>query len=268
MLNSIKKLIFGLFFVTSPLLARVNPITLNEKNSIVLRGQINDQSVAKISYEILRHDLDEFYLYISSPGGSVFAGMQLINIIKNSGKKIHCIASVAASMAFVILQACETRYIMESSILMQHVASYGVKGNAPNNMSMVKFIEGALLDIDRMQASRIGMSVNDFRKKTRNDWWFFGANAVKEKVADKIASVTCDKDLTNSTYTENIRFAFFSFDVTWSKCPLIEEPLEIKTSNTSPKKNIETDKDEKIYNSFLKTIQTRNTINEMIRKRK
>jgi ATP-dependent Clp protease protease subunit len=265
MLSFFKKVIIGLSLVSSSLFAGGEQITLSERNVIVLRGEVNDQSVAKVSLDILKHESNEIYLYISSPGGSVFAGMQLINVLKGSGKKVHCIASVAASMAFIILQACDTRYVMESSILMQHVASYSVRGNAPNNVSMVKFLEGMLLDIDRMQAKRLGMEVNEFRKKTRDDWWLFGNNAVREKAADKVAKVMCDKSLSTQTYVEKVRSFIFLYDVTWSKCPLIEDPVEIKVSEFSPRRTIETKQDQNIFNAFLKSLYTRQAILEMMR---
>jgi hypothetical protein len=178
----------------------------------------------------------------------------------SSGKTINCIANTAASMAFVILQACTNRYVLESSILMQHVAFYRIKGDAPNNLSFVKFLEEMLFNVDKFQAKRLGISVKEFRAKIRDDWWFLGVSAIREKAADKMVSVICSLDLANKTYTETIRFFNFTFDVTWSSCPLIEEPIEVKINNFSIKKEIVTEKDIKVYNAFLDTLSSRQVL--------
>lgn len=223
----LKKLLAFLFLASAP--AYAADITLDVGNVITLRGEINEESVARVSNEILESDKSELYLYIASPGGNIIAGQQLTEVIKHSGKKVKCIASIAASMAFVTLQTCAERYVMDDSIIMQHVASYGLQGQDPNNWSMVRFIRQIIRQLDQEQATRLGLSVPEFKKKTRNDWWLVGREAVDAKAADKLVTVTCTTALTKKRTTMELRGFFVSQKVEFSGCPLVEYPVKVNT---------------------------------------
>ena len=64
-------------------------------------------------------------VYIDSPGGSVLAGVKIIDQIEKY--QMSCIASKAISMGFVIFQSCHNRLVTSSSQLMQHQISFGIK---------------------------------------------------------------------------------------------------------------------------------------------
>jgi len=201
---------------------------LDSNNTIVLRGEVSEESVGKVALALMTTNSNEVNMFISSPGGSVIAGARLISIMRASKKKITCVVSFAASMAFVITQACDVRVVTDSSILMQHVASYGLSANRePNNQSMVKFFGDMTKELDQMQADRVGLSYTDFKAKTISDWWLYGKNAVTEKAADSVANATCSASLANQRIVENIDLVFIKLKAVFSACPLIEAPLEI-----------------------------------------
>jgi len=226
-LKFIKSAVIGLTAMFSVVSFGAPKVVLTEKNLVVLRGSVTSESVAKISHQILSSPEKELYLYISSPGGSVIAGQSLIYAIQTSGKKIHCVVSVGISMAFSITQGCTTRLVMPHSIMMQHVASYGLEGQDPNNRTFLKFLTDMLEEMDKAQAERLGLSLKVFKEKTRDDWWLYGTSAVKNKAADSVAEVSCSRELAQKTYREKIRVFVFSVDVEWSACPLIEGPLKV-----------------------------------------
>jgi len=58
--------------------------------------------------------------------------IDLINTLKKSGINVSCISDFSASMAFIILQSCQRRLAMVSSVLMQHQMSIGLEGNIEN----------------------------------------------------------------------------------------------------------------------------------------
>lgn len=209
-------------------------VVLSGKNLVVIKGEIDDESVAVAASQLLESDSKEVTIYISSPGGSIVAGNSLISIMKGSGKKTRCIASEAVSMAFVIFQACDERLVLENSIVMQHEASYGLKGQAPNNRSMLNFIESMLKSMDKAQADRIGLSYAEFKSRTRNDWWLFGEAAVDENVADSLVSVTCSPELSKKHTKQTLRALFISAEVEWSGCPLVDGPLKVDVKTFTP----------------------------------
>ena len=238
-MRSVKKL-FGQYLARCILLLCVvlcaqkatadQKISLNEDNLVVLRGEVTSESVANVSKQILSSSKDELYLFISSPGGSIMAGQSLMYAISTSGKKINCIVSFGASMAFAIFQSCHKRYVLPHSVLMQHVASYGIQGQDPNNRSQLKLLTEVIDSLDSFQAKRLKMSVADFKSKTRDDWWLYGQSSVENKAADAVVAVSCSKELAQKTYKEKITVFIFAVNVEWSSCPLIESPLKVEAS--------------------------------------
>lgn len=229
------KMLKGLVIAASATFAIKAPATerveLNDSNLVVLRGEVSSASVAKVSHQILSNPNKEVVLYINSPGGSILAGAQLIYAMKSSGKSITCITSVGASMAFAITQACNKRLVMPHSILMQHVASYGLDGQDPNNRSMVKFLVDMIDELQEWQAKRIGISKKDFVAITRDDWWLYGQKAINANAADEMVEVTCSQSLSQRTIDETIRVFVFNVKVKWSGCPLVEAPLSVELDN-------------------------------------
>ena len=75
--------------------------------------------------------LDELNIYINSPGGSVFAGLAIYNMLKrNKAKKIVHVDGVAASMASVIAMVGDVINIPSNAFLMIHNPWTFAMGNA------------------------------------------------------------------------------------------------------------------------------------------
>jgi ATP-dependent protease ClpP protease subunit len=75
---------------------------------------------------------EDINLIINSPGGSVPAGMQVVESIavaKARGVTVRCAVTVlAASMAFSILNECSERYALNNSLLLFHPARAMIMG--------------------------------------------------------------------------------------------------------------------------------------------
>jgi ATP-dependent protease ClpP protease subunit len=219
----------------SSLLGNSNDLTLlTAKNTVVLRDSVNAESVARVSQDLLAKDAKTIYLYITSPGGVITEGLRLINVIEGlqrSGKSIICITDYAVSMAFSLLQTCSTRLIVDNAVLMQHQTSYST-GMAPalNQKNFSLFIDSVSTKLHYMDAKRLGLPLPEFLEKIRSDWWLFDKEIISAKAADRFTSVSCSKDLVASEYMETIRGPFGEVSLTWSSCPLIQQPVRISKS--------------------------------------
>ena len=91
-------------------------LELQNFNTVIIRTEITEESVDRTIKEIASVPGKEVVLYIYSPGGSVREGGRLIDFIRAVDKKVICVADIAASMAFAILQSCHERYAMRASI--------------------------------------------------------------------------------------------------------------------------------------------------------
>jgi len=206
-----------------------NSIVLSE-NTIVMRGEVNSSSVSKAISALMTAEGSTVNLFLSSPGGSVLDGAQLVQAIRSVNKKVVCVTDFSASMSFVILQACDERIVLESSILMQHVPSFGLRHQPqPNAIAFVEFLKQITTSIDKAQAARMELTLERFRQLTRDDYWLFGSEAVKAKAADRVAQAVCTAELTKKEEKETMSFfgGLIKLNITWSKCPLVTEPKSV-----------------------------------------
>jgi ATP-dependent protease ClpP protease subunit len=166
-------------------------ILLTEKNSISLIGNVDEYSIEPIQNKIDELDENEqLYIFIDSPGGSVFAALGLVEELKTTNKKITCIARKAISMAFSIFQACPVRLITPMPVLMQHRMGLGVQGSPDELKSRANAGFGLEYMLNSSDAARLQLTVEEFSEKIRYEWWIVGSEAVlKAKAADKIVTI-------------------------------------------------------------------------------
>lgn len=182
----------------------------------------------------------EIFLVLDTPGGSVSAGSLFIDVAKRFPIPIHTVTIFAASMGYQIVQGLGKRYIIESGTLMSHRASGGMRGEFYGNLeSRINWIKQGVDHLDKVAADRIGISLAEYKELVRDELWLVGQNAIDKKNADIIADVTCGPDLM-TTRTEIIDTIIFGvYSVTFSNCPLITAPLEVKPVGESTKELLE-----------------------------
>jgi len=236
----LKSILSAMLFISSSaaVAAPSTAVVLAKDNFVKLTGVVNDESSSKFVNDLLlQQGKREITVYIDSQGGSVIAGAQIVQTVRNlkasnSKLRIRCYAANAASMAFVILQSiCDQRLIGEVSALMQHQATFGVSGRTGEVAARVALITSYLNWMDAIQAVRLGISIRELRARTVDEWWMLGDEAVKSKAADKIVPILCTPALVKSTHVETFQNLFFKAEITWSDCPLVSSPLEVKMDN-------------------------------------
>ena len=91
------------------------------------------------------HDSKTITIYINSPGGSIIDGWNLIDEIERfKAQGFHFIARVrgmAASMAAVLLQVFDERYMGRHAEVMIHRALFGAMGKAYEIEDQVEFVK-------------------------------------------------------------------------------------------------------------------------------
>ena len=222
--------IFMLLLLFVNHIANADLIELKKDNFVSLREPINQDSssrlLAKLNAIESKHEI--LYLYINSPGGSVIAGLEIVNYIKSlqqRGKQIKCIAHNAMSMAFLIFQFCSQRLILHSSTLMQHQISLETAGKLYDMNSRMGYLNSLEASLNQQQATRLDMKLEDFIKNIQNDWWLYAEDIIKHKAADKIVSFFCAFDNYDETIVSTTLFGDVSMK--YSACPLINYPLQI-----------------------------------------
>ena len=230
-------------------LVKADLIELKKDNFVSLREPISQDSSSRLLSKLnaieSKHEI--IYIYINSPGGSVIAGLEIINYIKSlqqRGKEVKCIAHNAMSMAFLIFQFCSQRFILHSSTLMQHQMSLEAVGKLYDMNSRMGYLNSLETSLNQQQATRLDMKIEDFTKIIQNDWWLYAEDIIKYKAADKIVSLFCSFDNYDETVVSPTLFGDVALK--YSACPLINYPLQI----TFPSLNFGEDKKKEFMNMY------------------
>jgi len=233
------RLLLLLLTITTSVLAQSPRIVLTENNSIVFNEAVSDVYVAKKSFELMLKSSNlspksPLYLVLNTPGGSVSAGNNFIDIVKGLNRPVHTVTIFAASMGYQIVQELDNRYIIPSGVLMSHRGAVtGLSGQIPGELNeRLKMIESVLDGMNERASKRIKQDKKAYQQSTANELWLVGQDAVNKKNADLVVLVTCDKSLLSS-YKEEVATIFGSFTVEYSKCPLISYPLSVKRGQNS-----------------------------------
>ena len=238
-------------------------IKLNNDNLVNIRGPILDSSIDSFLTKLQKIPSNDVFIFINSPGGSVSEGIrfiQVMNSLNESGKVIHCIVDKGASMAFIIFQSCSNRYIIEGSILMQHQISGGGTGSIENLRNRMKLLDNIYLNLNKAQAERLNLPLNNFLDKILSDWWMFDNEILDENAADEKIKTICHPELLKQKETLEYNSFLGIIKLTFSKCPLITEPskIELKSENEDSFEKVNCDKTLKTikenYLSFNKNI--------------
>tara|TARA_R100000951_G_scaffold115829_1_gene125253 strand:- start:152 stop:670 length:519 start_codon:yes stop_codon:yes gene_type:complete len=171
-------------------------------------------------------------LVLDSPGGSVVAGLNFIQLIKSIPQKISCVAMYAASMAHGILQQCTgDRYVTENGMIMIHRARGSISGqfNDGEMESRLKFWKQVVTNMEAKNALRQNMTLKEYQKLAKDEYWCFGAQCVADNVADTETNIKCGKDLLEKQIKVEKRFFFGSYIIEKSACPLIKTGKVTKT---------------------------------------
>lgn len=212
-------------------------ITLTKKNHVLLRGYVGVDSVSEVSAKLLKlsaqlKDSDIIYLVLDSGGGSVFDGIDLINVMEIIPQKVHTISFYAFSMAYSISQHADKRYIGQRGVMGQHRAKGGFQGQFADGEveQRLKMVTKVITDLNQYEANKMGVTLEKFKQLTKDEMYVYHTDAVKMKVVDAVAQVTCAKELIREFEIRKECGLFGCTSVKFSKCPMIRGALpEIKS---------------------------------------
>jgi ATP-dependent protease ClpP protease subunit len=206
-----------------------NVIRLTEDNFVALRGKIDEESSSAFISDLYRLKADTIYVYLITPGGSIVSGNNIIQALDTlvlTGKTVICIADHAYSMGFVILQSCQTRYILPHSIIMQHQASLTVQGPIEQARNHFKLVEKIDRKSNIRQSKRMGLTTEAFHEMAEHDLWLYADEIIEVNAADKIVNVICDFDVNLPVHVQK-NTMFGTVFLEFSLCPLIHVPRKI-----------------------------------------
>lgn len=159
---------------------------------ILLSGEIDDNLANIIVSELLYLDSinnDDISLYINSPGGSITAGMAIMdtmNFIKSDVSTI-CLG-MAASMGAFLLSCGKKgkRYILPHAEVMIHQPLGGVQGQATEIKIVAERILKLKEKLNTILAKNTGKDLKTITKDTERDYFLDSKEAVSYGIVDNI----------------------------------------------------------------------------------
>ena len=128
-------------------------------------------------------------LYVNSPGGSVDAGLAIVDTMNHIKPNVSTVCvGTAASMGAVILSsgAKGKRYALPHSEVMIHQPLGGAQGQASDIEITAKRIIKTRETLNRLLAKNTGQKLSVIEQDTDRDFFMDAKEAVKYGIVDKV----------------------------------------------------------------------------------
>lgn len=165
---------------------------LLKTRSILISGEINKDQADSFTKQMLILDSennDPIYVYINSPGGDVYSGFAIHDMIRYVSSPVYVIGEglVASAAALIYLAADkDKRLAFPHSTYLIHQPLSQMKGVASDMAIQAEKMEGLRRELDRLIADATGKSVEDVSRDTERDCWLTAKEALEYGIVDRI----------------------------------------------------------------------------------
>ena len=166
---------------------------LLKENIIFLTGPIDDHIanivVAQLLFLQSEDPKKDITLYVNSPGGSVTAGLAIIDTMNNIKNDVSTVCvGVAASMGALILSSGKKgkRYALPNAEVMIHQPLGGVEGQASDIEISARHILKTRENMNKMLAKNTGQSLSKIEKDVDRNFFMDAEESKKYGIIDKV----------------------------------------------------------------------------------
>lgn len=166
---------------------------LLKERIVFLGGPIHDDTANLVIAQLLFLESEDpkkdVYLYINSPGGSVSAGLAILDTMNHIKPDIATVTvGIAASAAAVILSAGKKgkRYALPNSEVMIHQVMGGVEGQATDIEIAAKHILRTKENLNKILSKNTGKPLAQVTADAERDYWMTAEEAKKYGIIDEI----------------------------------------------------------------------------------
>lgn len=160
---------------------------------IFLGGQIDDHVANLVIAQLLYLDhadsKKDIQFYINSPGGSVTAGLAILDTMALVKADVSTICvGIAASMGAVLLSAGQKgkRFALPNSEVMIHQVMGGAEGQASDIAINAKHILRTKDTLNKILAKNTGKSIAQIEKDSDRDYYLTADEAKKYGLVDEL----------------------------------------------------------------------------------
>jgi ATP-dependent Clp protease protease subunit len=166
---------------------------LLKERIVFVGGPIDDTMANLIVAQLLFLAADDpekdISVYINSPGGSVYAGMAILDTMNYIGPAVSTMCvGLAASMGAVLLASGEKgkRFALPNSRIMIHQPSSGVQGQASEIEIEAKEILRVKKEINELLSRQTGQPIEKIEADSDRNFWMAAPDAKAYGLIDDI----------------------------------------------------------------------------------
>jgi len=160
---------------------------------IFVTGEIEDNMASLIVAQLLFLDAEDkekdIYLYINSPGGSVTAGMAIIDTMNliNPDVCTVCVGSCASMGAMILSQGTKgKRFVLPNSEVMIHQPLGGTKGQATDIRIYANNMERIKKKLANMLSDSCNQPLEKIMIDIERDFYMYADEAINYGIVDDI----------------------------------------------------------------------------------
>lgn len=176
-----------------------------KQRKLFLNVDVEQLSVADIVKHIMQYNKEDkgidpkdrqpILLYVTSNGGEVDSGFELIDIIQNSKTPVHTInLGYQYSMGFLIGLAGHKRYATQNAKFLMHDGSNFVYNSGAKAQDQMEFQRKVEERVKQYILSRSKLTSEEYDSKLRVEWYLFASEAKDKGFVDSIIGEDCDID--------------------------------------------------------------------------
>ena len=168
-------------------------------NVIMFYGEVNEENAKSLNKALRQMDKDlqvvkvkygvevPIKLYISSYGGSIFAGFSTVDTIKSLGTPVHSyIDGAAASAATLISVVADKRFIHRNSFMLIHQLSSMMWGKYEEFKDEMENLDLLMARIKEIYKEHCTIPKKELTEVLKHDLWLDSAKCVKWGLVDEI----------------------------------------------------------------------------------
>lgn len=176
-----------------------------KQRKLFLNVDVEQLSVADIVKHIMQYNKEDkgidpkdrqpILLYVTSNGGEVDSGFELIDIIQNSKTPVHTInLGYQYSMGFLIGLAGHKRFATQNAKFLMHDGSNFVYNSGTKAQDQMEFQKKVEERVKQYILSRSKLTSEEYDSKLRVEWYLFASEAKDKGFVDYIIGEDCDID--------------------------------------------------------------------------
>lgn len=188
-----------------------NTVTLEEQfylqdlkqRKLYLNGEIEQYGISDIVRHILQFNREDYgiaeehrtpiILYVSSNGGEVDPGFELIDVIRASKTPVYTVnLGFQYSMGFLIGLAGHKRFATPNAKVLMHDGSQFVYNSGAKVQDQMEFQKKVEERVKQYILSRSKLTDEEYNSKLRVEWYLFADEAKEKGFLDYIIGVDCD----------------------------------------------------------------------------